>query len=417
VEDLKQAQHVLQNDQPRATQGGWFVSLRTFFQRMGMKIAMMMRAMDTDAGFRTYIEGLLEGMLEIDQKNSYLLFYRTTKWFGRFSSYANVKEVLLPAPHKFIWDQVAVPYRAWQEDADIIFNPKFSVPLISPCPVTMGLQEPAWWTEPEYYERFDVLYQKIMLPLYCRKASHFFPMAKFVLEESRKYLRLPLHNATVTYPAAQDHLQPIEDQETLQQFRTQYQLPEKFILGITRVDHPGLENSSSFYPGKNVHTTLRAFLRCRDAIPHSLVLAGRRVYEYLLHMGFQDTDLQRVHFTNFVPFEDLAKLYSLADVIVVPPYYEGFGFTLLGALSCGCPAIASKTGTCPEVVEGASLLADPHDPADFAAKIMSVLKNEELRQTLRQRGLERAAYFTWERTARLTLQGLTRVVEQAQQLC
>jgi glycosyltransferase involved in cell wall biosynthesis len=77
--------------------------------------------------------------------------------------------------------------------------------------------------------------------------------------------------------------------------------------------------------------------------------------------------------------------------------------------------IASNTGTRPEVVDRALLLADPHDPADFAAKIMLVLKNEGLRQTLRKRGLERAAYFTWERTAGLMLEGLTRVVKQAQQ--
>ena len=99
-----------------------------------MKIAVMLRAMDQDSGFRAYIEGLIENMLAIDTENSYLLIYRTNKHFGRFSAHKNVKEVLLSAPHKFAWDQVAVPYMAWKERADVIFNPKFTVPLISPLP-------------------------------------------------------------------------------------------------------------------------------------------------------------------------------------------------------------------------------------------------------------------------------------------
>lgn len=100
-----------------------------------MKIAVMIRAMDQDDGIGYGIERLVEKMLELDQQNSYLLLYRTRKRFGRFSGYPNVKEVLLKAPHKLLWDQVAVPYRAWREGADVIWNPKFSVPLISHCPV------------------------------------------------------------------------------------------------------------------------------------------------------------------------------------------------------------------------------------------------------------------------------------------
>src|SRR3990172_3948975 len=110
-----------------------------------MKIAIMLRAMDQESGFRAYVEGLVDTLLAIDPDDAFLLLYRTSKWFGRFGSRPNAQEVLLRAPNKLIWDQVAVPHRAWKERADIIFNPKFSVPLISPCPVAMGLQEPDWY--------------------------------------------------------------------------------------------------------------------------------------------------------------------------------------------------------------------------------------------------------------------------------
>ncbi|HEX5386112.1 MAG TPA: glycosyltransferase family 1 protein [Gemmatimonadales bacterium] len=367
----------------------------------------MMRPIDHDSGFRAYVEGLVDAMLRIDQSNRYLLLYRTKKWFGRFASFPQAREVLVDRPQNtLLWDQVAMPYWAWRERADVIFNPKFSVPLLSPCPPTMGLQEPAPWVEPEHYERLDVLYERIMLPLYCRRAAHIFPMAHWILEENRKHLGLPFPRTTVTWPAPQEHLRPVTDRAALDEFRARYHLPEQFIVAVTRVDHPGLAGSTSFYPGKNPHTTLRAFLEIRDRIPHGLVIAGRRVRDYLLYMGFTDADFERVRFVDFIPFDELPKLYSLADLGVFPAFYEGFGFSLLGAMACGCPVIASKTGACPEVVAGGAPLVDPRDPHDVARVMLEVLGDPALRQRIRARGLARAAELSWEETARLTLKGL-----------
>jgi glycosyltransferase involved in cell wall biosynthesis len=376
-----------------------------------MKIAIMMRAIDQDSAFRAIVENLIESMLRIDQDSVFLLFYRTPKWFGRFSSFPNVKEKLVWAPHKLLWDQVAVPYRAWREKADVIYNPKFSVPLLSPCPVTMGIHEPVWWAWPQHYERWDVFYMKMMLPLYLRKAAHCFPNSRFDLEETKKYLGLPLENTTVIYSAPSDYFHPIADSTTLQEFRTKYRLPEKFILSVTRVDHNGLDNPT-FYSGKNVETTLKAFALCRKSLPHKLVIAGRNVREYLIQSGWNDADLEGVYFTGFIPHEELPKLYNVADLFVIPSFYEGFGLTACEAMACGCPVVASQTGACPEVTGGAALLADPYDAADFAAKMTLLLSDEKLSQALREKGLQRAAHFTWDESARLVLERLSQVVAQ-----
>ena len=374
-----------------------------------MKIAVMLRAMDQDSGFRAYIEGLIENMLAIDAENTYLLFYRTKKYFGRFSTYQNVKEVLLWAPHKFVWDQVAVPYRAWKEGADIILNPKFSVPLISHCPVAMGLQEPDWWVSPEYYEPFDRFVVKRMLPIYCRKASYFFPMSTFDLEESRKYLRLPLKNASVTYTCPGKHMKPIDDPKVLESFRDEYQLPDRFLVCVTRVDHPGLDKYQKvkkFFPGKNPETVLRAFVRCREEIPHHLVFAGRRVREYMEQLGFVEEDFRKVHFIPFVPYEELPKLYNAAEMSVMPAYYDGCSTTMMESMACGCPVVASKTAAGPEIGGEGAIYADPYDPSDFAEKIRSLANDELLRTGMKKNCLARAEYFNWRRTAQATLDGL-----------
>ena len=379
-----------------------------------MKIAIMMRAMDQDSGFRAYTEALVGNMVPLDPGVSYLLLYRTPKWKGRFADHPNVQEVLLDAPHKFLWDQVAVPKRARKEGARVIFNPKFSVPLFTSIPVTMGLQEPAWWTWPQHYETFDVLYAKVMLRRYIRKCTHIFPMSQFILEENRKVLGLPFTNTTLAYAAADQHFKKIDDAGALEAFRRKYELPERFILSVTRVDHPGLEGSTSFYGGKNPETTFRAFAAIRDRVPHTMVFAGRRVPDYLRHTEGAGVNLDRVKFIDFVPYEELPKLYNLAELFVNPAYYEGCPSTLLQAMACACPMVVAQSGGSVDIGRGAALFADPYDASDFAEKMLAGLSNETLRQELREKSLVRSADFSWEKTARDVLAGLLRVANAAQ---
>ncbi|MCP2500368.1 MAG: hypothetical protein NCA08_02190 [Deltaproteobacteria bacterium] len=213
-----------------------------------MKIAIMMRAIDQDSGFRAYTEELVESMIKLDKNNLFLLIYRLPKHFGRFSSYPNVKEVLTKPFHKLIWDQVSVPFIAMKERADIIFNPKFSVPLLSPIPVTMGLQEHGFFTNPEYYEKWDVRYQKFMIPRCARKSAHLFPMSQFILEENRRILGMPLENTTVLYSATDDRFKPEKNEEKLSDFRKASPCAKIYSMCYTASRGTGF---TSFYGGKN----------------------------------------------------------------------------------------------------------------------------------------------------------------------
>jgi glycosyltransferase involved in cell wall biosynthesis len=380
--------------------------------RNAAKIAIMMRAMDQDSGHQSIVMGLVENMLREAPDDAFLLLYRTPKFLGRFAKFPNAEEKLVRAPHKLLWDQVAVPYEAWKGKADVIFNPKFSVPLVSHCPVVMGLHEPAWWTWPEHYERLDRIYMKSMLPLYVRKAKHLFPISRFVVDECRKYIRHSFDNTTVTYPAPKDYFHPVEDRAALRRMRARYGLPKRFIFSLTRVDHPGLDNSRSFFPGKNVETTVRAYLRIRASIPHELVIGGRRVREFLLQRGFAERDLAKIRFMDFIPHAELPAFFTLADLFVLPSFYESYAMSLVEAMACGCPAVASRTGACPEITGGAALLADPHSAEDFSEKMLVVLTDADLRARLRRKGLERAASFDWRRSAKRVLEVMHRTIEE-----
>ena len=118
--------------------------------------------------------------------------------------------------------------------------------------------------------------------------------------------------------------------------------------------------------------------------------------------------------TKFVYVVDdieLVSLYQHARAFVFPSRYEGFGFPVLEAMACGCPVVTSNVSSLPEVVGDAALLADPSDSGGFARHLEQVLVDEELRRKLREKGLVRAAQFSWERTARETLRVYERLME------
>jgi glycosyltransferase involved in cell wall biosynthesis len=107
--------------------------------------------------------------------------------------------------------------------------------------------------------------------------------------------------------------------------------------------------------------------------------------------------------------EELVSLYRGAAAYLDPSLYEGFGYGVLEAMACGAPVVASNTTSLPEVVGDAGLLCDPRLPDELAAALRSVLEVPGLAGTLRDRGLARAAQFSWTDTAA----GLTRALEAA----
>jgi glycosyltransferase involved in cell wall biosynthesis len=118
----------------------------------------------------------------------------------------------------------------------------------------------------------------------------------------------------------------------------------------------------------------------------------------------------RVRLLGALPQELLEQYVSHAEALVQPSLYEGFGLPPLEAMAAGCPTIVSHAAALPEVCGNAALYFDPLDPVSMADAILRLLRQPELRATLRCRGLERARRFTWDRSAQAVLTVLERVL-------
>lgn len=167
---------------------------------------------------------------------------------------------------------------------------------------------------------------------------------------------------------------------------------------------------------KRPHKNLRALLDALAEIDAStrpvLVLPGyptaheAELREHAKARGLEDD----VRFPAWVSAEQLEGLWALARAFVYPSLYEGFGLPMLEAMARGVPVACSDASSLPEVAGDAALLFDPHRPAQIAAAIGRLLTDAGMRERLGELGRLRASEFTWERSARLTLESYARAL-------
>lgn len=129
-------------------------------------------------------------------------------------------------------------------------------------------------------------------------------------------------------------------------------------------------------------------------------------------MEVERLGLQReILYLGYVPRQEMPLLYAAASFLIFPSLFEGFGLPVLEAMASGCPVACANLTTLPEIAGGAALLFDPYSEGEIAEAARQLIEDGETRQTLRQRGLERSQEFSWEKTARETLQVYYKAVQ------
>jgi hypothetical protein len=147
---------------------------------------------------------------------------------------------------------------------------------------------------------------------------------------------------------------------------------------------------------------------------YNLVIAGanRDTAKYLANLSNNLEVSSRIIFTGFVPTEHLPLLYNGCDVFVYPSLYEGFGLPPLEAMSCGACVISSNLSSIPEVVGDGGILIHPLDIKSFVDTLEKVLNDNTLQESLKSKALKRASLFSWENTAKKTLEAYGKIFSQ-----
>ena len=186
------------------------------------------------------------------------------------------------------------------------------------------------------------------------------------------------------------------------------ELRKRLDLGDRRV----ALSLSAKRPHKNLVALLGALARMEESSRPVLVLPGYTTWhEAELRERAEAVGVASdVRFLDWLSGEELEGLWGLAGMFVYPSLYEGFGLPVLEAMARGVPVACSNVSSLPEVAGEAALLFDPRDEAAIAASMSRLLSDRGEAERLRAAGLERAREFSWERTARLTLDSYRRAL-------
>lgn len=373
-----------------------------------MRIGVMLRSIDEKGGVGVYTRNIVAELLRIDHTNEYLLLYRDPSNIGLFSSYSNVKERFVRGFNKAYWDQIAVPYVCWKEKFDILFHPKFTVPLLAPCKAVMVVHGADWLIpeQAQYYSYWDVQYMRIMLPLYFRKASAVISVSQETTDNFNRLLKIPPEKVRTIYFAPARHFRRITDEVTLAKTRNRYGLPEKFILTLTKRKGD---------TRKNFGQILKAYAAYHERAqePYKLVVGGMDCHLFRQDYAIPSDGYGRdIYFPGWIDQMDMPVVFSLAELYLYPSNLEAFPIPLTEAMACGTPILTSNVNGLREIAGDAAIMVDPTDTGAISDGIYRILAEPELRASLSRKGMDRSALFTWDACAKNTLAFLENVASR-----
>jgi glycosyltransferase involved in cell wall biosynthesis len=341
-------------------------------------------------GSEQYTRHLLEALAKVDPVNEYLLFGP-----GPAPPTSNVRYPISNWA-KLWFEQVSFP-RACRR-LDLAHVPYFASPLFSTVPTVVTIHDLIPLILPAYRGSLLVRLYTRLVAAAARKAEAVITVSQVSARDIVRCLHIPPERIHVTYEAAGEAFQPVEDEILLAAIRQKYALPKHYLLYL-----------GGFDQRKNVFTVLRGFALLVNKQQAQLVIAGKLPERdsplfpdprlLVRELGLEE----EVIFTGWVAEEDKPGLLSGAMAFVFPSLYEGFGLPALEAMACGTPVIASNRSSLAEVVGEGGILVEPTDAESLAEAMEVLLTDDALRAELRQRALAQAARFSWEQTALETL--------------
>lgn len=287
------------------------------------------------------------------------------------------------------WEQLVLPLKVRADE--VLWSPANSGPINMKNHV-VTIHDVSVLQHPEWFSPAFALWYRMMLPAVAASARHVLTVSEHSRAAIMRTLGVRAEKITAVPNGVNARMFGPRDGSRI---RRKYRLPDRYVLFVGSID-----------PRKNLGRLLEAWDKTCHGGNTQLIIAGER------GRAFRDAGLKGrardVRFLGYIPDEDLPGLYSGARAFVMPSLLEGFGLTVLEAMACGTPVLASTGGALPEVTGGAALLFDPTSVEAMAAAMSALLEDECIRADLRDKGLERARDLSWDRSAQRVREVLIR---------
>ena len=354
-------------------------------------------------GNEVYVRSLLNAFASVDDGHEFVAYVSDDSARDLLSPQIQTRRV---SANPFLRLGYELAKRV-RQDLPELLHVQYTAPAFCPAPVVVSVHDVSFLEHPEYFPRWRAWQLQTTVGRTVRTAAKILTGSEFSRSSILKvYGDLDEAKVVVVPNAAASEFRPISREAAAAAVRERHGVSSRFLLTVGDIQLR-----------KNQVGLVRAFaslVRAYPQIKHDLVLAGKetwfadRVREAAQSSGVAD----RIHFCGFVSDGELLNLYNACDVFVFPSFYEGFGLPALEAMACGRAVACSNVSALPEVVDSAAVLFDPYAEDEIVRAMADLLLDAEYRARIERLGLQRAAHFSWQKTARKTLDVFEEVAEK-----
>jgi len=355
-------------------------------------------------GNETYIRNLLTAFGSLDRESEFIAY------LARESAFPEV-------PRRF--EKRLVPESPWLRlgfelsrqlvrDRPSLVHVQYTAPVFCRTPIVVSVHDISFLDYPEYFSPFRSRQLRLTVRHTVQKAARVLTPSEFSKECILRAYGLSDDKVDVIPNGVSPVFRPLPRELCARRLSKHYSLPPRFILSV-----------GDLQPRKNHILLIRAFedlIRTYPELPQHLVLVGKHAWRSNTVVAAAKVSplSSRIHFMDFVSDEDLVHFYGASDMFIYPSLYEGFGLPILEAMACGRAVACSNTTAMPEVADSCALLFNPRSTTEMVRAMRDLLLDAELRSRMERLGIQRASYYSWEDTARRTLEVYYEVAGAAQ---
>lgn len=360
-----------------------------------MKIGIYARHLSgISGGVKEYAQSMISNLIHClrDEDMLYIIHNSDEKHFT--SKENKVEEIIIYSKNRLVCDFILAPSIINKLKLDVVWFIHNTIPFFIKSKKIVTIHDLAYYL-PQHnaYKLPDSLYMRFMIKNSCKRADKIIAVSENTKRDIVQLLNIKEEKIKIIYEGVEDKFTKVTEEKKLKNIKEKYNLPDRFIL-----------NTGSITPRKNILNLIKAFNRIsNDNKGIHLVLTGGIGWK-----NSKETDLinnhPRIKKTGHVDSQDMPALYSLAELLIYPSVYEGFGLPIIEAQSCGCPVISSNTSSLVEVGGDSVYYINPNNEKDISEAMLKVITSKELKEELIKKGNTNIKRFSWEKAANEVLQ-------------
>ncbi len=346
---------------------------------------------------------LIRNLQEIDKVNEYFIFVKPDVDNQVIRETPNFHIVELGGGPYPTWEQIALPKAAKKYQCDLLHCTSNTGPVNTSIPLMITLHDIIYMEslsllkkDGTWYQKLGNVYRRWNVPVVVRKSKSVITVSDFERERISRFFGLNSSKLHTVYNGVGRHFRPISDKTELDRIAAKYRLPEKFMFFLGNTD-----------PKKNTRGVLKAYAEFRKTSATDYKLVMPDYEETALVALLKELDCpeirEHIHLTGYIINTDLPGIINLSTLFLYPSLRESFGIPILEGMACGIPVITSNTSSMPEIAGDSAFIIDPFKPEEITAAMNKILDSSDLYKQLSEKGIQRAALFSWENMAKSVL--------------